>query len=407
MSDVLILVVANERYVGDWANQALHRSGQAGGATDADLSSLAEDLAHALCGDRDEVATQLNHDLTSQDAREILTEWSEDSQRPGSTIIYWTGHGYTDTKRHWLIGHEGSKPAKAMTDLPTADLCDFLVTDWRRRKKNDTDWLVVILDCCGSDVGVRNLVNELTSNDAQMHPRRYAVFGTSAQGAAFAGRTLPPLQRFLSTLNEQDVNTEQISVRDLLEYLDDQLDGVLHVSSLRNAHIPNPLYWGGTAAVSLDQLPELRSALDAMSEDTRAHFFAKAQGTEVGEIAWFFTGRGDETATMCTWLASEAPGLRVVTGPAGVGKSAFLGLLVTLADHELAAQLRAAGWLDDLAHGPLPPDGAFDAVIHLRGLGAVDVERRLRNQLSGLLGDSTTGQDYRTSSHGSDPRAKS
>ncbi|MDH3193578.1 MAG: ATP-binding protein, partial [Acidimicrobiia bacterium] len=222
----------------------------------------------------------------------------------------------------------------------------------------------------------------LKSNEAKPKPERYAIMGTSGEGAAFAGRALGPVRAFMKQVNEADVNTERIPVCELLKHLARTLGAESNAIGMWDAYLPNPRYWGGTAVVGLHQLDKLRTVLSGLSEDTRSHFFAKAQGAELGELGWYFKGREAETAQLSSWLKTATSGLKVITGDAGVGKSAFLGLMATLSDRQLFEALSQLGWTDDRALSPRPPSDVFDAVLHLRGQTIFDVNAKLRVQLS-------------------------
>jgi hypothetical protein len=86
---------------------------------------------------------------------------------------------------------------------------------------------------------------------------------------------------------------------------------------------------------------------------------------------WLFTGRRAVLQRIVTWMAGDAPGALVVTGPAGYGKSAVVRHLVALSDPGEREER--------LAHappGPAGPDpgvGAVDASVDLRGMDEQDL----------------------------------
>ena len=46
----------------------------------------------------------------------------------------------------------------AANSIPAAELAEYLKTDaWRRQARDPDAWTVVVLDCCGSAVGVSNI----------------------------------------------------------------------------------------------------------------------------------------------------------------------------------------------------------------------------------------------------------
>ncbi len=116
------------------------------------------------------------------------------------------------------------------------------------------------------------------------------------------------------------------------------------------------------------------------------HLLLAARGGEPEDETWYFTGRNAVIGRLVSWLGSGRPGLRVVTGPAGCGKSAVLGLLVCLSHPEQRAGL--------LARGPLGyPDPGADSIhahVYARGLARDQLVREFDIQLTDagvLLGD--------------------
>ena len=73
------------------------------------------------------------------------------------------------------------------------------------------------------------------------------------------------------------------------------------------------------------------------------HLLLAARGGEPEDETWYFTGRHAVIARLVAWVGSGQPGLHVVTGPAGCGKSAVLGLVVCLSNPEQRAALLARG----------------------------------------------------------------
>jgi tetratricopeptide (TPR) repeat protein len=112
--------------------------------------------------------------------------------------------------------------------------------------------------------------------------------------------------------------------------------------------LPNPLYRAGAP------------------ERVVEHLLWAARGGAHGEDGNWFTGRKQQLRTIVGWLQSAQPGLCVITGPAGCGKSALAGRIVSLSNAEergsvLAAQGLPATDLD-------PGEGSVAAHIQARGL---------------------------------------
>jgi hypothetical protein len=119
--------------------------------------------------------------------------------------------------------------------------------------------------------------------------------------------------------------------------------------------------------ITVDVRAELRRAIERLPKELRDHFLTKAQGTELGELAWHYTGREAELRALASRLDQSDGGLRVVTGEPGSGKSALLGHLMVLADDDLVDGYARSGLAPQLAAAPRPPSGVFDAALHLTG----------------------------------------
>ncbi len=234
-----------------------------------------------------------------------------------------------------------------------------------------------MLDCCGAGLAVQNLVHELAAVP-QQEPRLLAVLGTQGDSTQYAGRFHVALRE---AIDQYDENDEDISLASLLANLERRLG---QGADLRPIHfnpsdprIANPRRLPGGLTATLDVRDELRRVLKGLDAARRTHFIPKAQSAELGEVAWYFTGREAELERIVAWLHDTDSGLLVVTGPAGTGKSALLGRLVTLAEPRVVDALQRSGQLDEVPDEQRPPDGAFDAVLHLSGITLTDTVKQL------------------------------
>jgi hypothetical protein len=108
------------------------------------------------------------------------------------------------------------------------------------------------------------------------------------------------------------------------------------------------------------------------------HLLLAARGGEPEDETWYFTGRHAVITRLVSWIAAGQPGMHVVTGPAGSGKSAILGLVVCLSNPEQRAALLARGPLDYADPGV----ESVHAHIYARGLARNQLVRELDIQLS-------------------------
>ncbi|WP_167519009.1 WD40 repeat domain-containing protein [Streptomyces chryseus] len=148
---------------------------------------------------------------------------------------------------------------------------------------------------------------------------------------------------------------------------------------------PNPSYNPGSGPFT--GLPSEIARLADWAADPE-HFMRRAGGAEPVHRSWdkgYFSGREMELGELSPWLddSTAAPGLRVVTGKPGAGKSALLGVLVCAAHPRLREHTELL-WrgLDDLA----PGKNDRIAVVHARRLGLDQIVGSLACQLRHIGG---------------------
>ena len=112
---------------------------------------------------------------------------------------------------------------------------------------------------------------------------------------------------------------------------------------------PNPLYDAGAPEGVVEHL-----------------LLAARGGARADERSWF-TGRAAEVGRVVGWVRSGRPGLHVVTGSAGTGKTAIVGRVVSLSNP--AERERLVGEGRPLGHAD-PGEGSVTAHVHARGLTA-------------------------------------
>jgi WD40 repeat protein len=313
---------------------------------------------------------------TADGIRQFLDAWAKNDGAAASSFVYWAGHGYETGDRQWLCTSETSDQPSTANAIPAAELADYLKTRvWRRLARGEEEaWTVVVLDCCGSAVGVTNITNELT-RDATQRPKRCVLLPVAEEGGSFEGRFVQKLGEVFDALT---VNDQSISLQDLVKLVVQRLggdvepDGYIPASILLRRLEPGP-----PVTITLDALADLERVVADHPEPMRLHFFPKAKGADATDPAWYFSGRVPELRTAADWLGSETPGLLAVTGDAGSGKSALLGHLLTLSRPDVAEALRAAGVFDPAYDGIGVPPQAFDAALHLTGMTNGGVEREL------------------------------
>jgi tetratricopeptide (TPR) repeat protein len=123
--------------------------------------------------------------------------------------------------------------------------------------------------------------------------------------------------------------------------------------------LPNPLYAANTVV---------------------KHLLLAARGGDSTDNRSWFTGRTAEVDRVVGWVKSGLPGLRVVTGSPGTGKSAVVGRIVSLSNSAERDLLLTAG--PSFRHADPGPD-SVDAAVHARAMDADRVADLLSRQLVG------------------------
>jgi hypothetical protein len=320
---------------------------------------------------------------TEQDLTEAFRAWAKGLNRPPSSILYVVCHGQGDGIDHDLLVTEGG----AVVPVRTTKLVAFLQDEWLYRQQDPDSWALFVLDCCDSDLGVDNVAAELRAKHIK-RPRRLEMWPAAPGGAIRAGVFVTAFENALETFNEND---DRIALHEVFRRMRREIgelepEGFLPDSAaLDHPTPPKPI------VMAVDVLEELREAIADRPPEVRSHFIAKAQGNEVGEVAWHFTGRESEIRQLSDWLR-HGTGLRAVTGEAGSGKSALLGQLVVLADPELVDLYVQSGLAPHLAEGPRPPDRAFGAIVHLTGKTAIEAADEIARQLAGSIAGGEVAQ---------------
>ena len=300
------------------------------------------------------------------------------TEQPVSTILYWAGHGAASVDQLHLM----------TTDSPTAGFefrsarIDLLAAALHRHSgptgvQGEGGWTLVILDCCQGSTGMNNLMHHFTAPGNTNAGLGFLASGADA-GASFSGSLVKMITTVLGRLSLSD--TSGMSLDELLAGVRREAPGVVAADAFRLPVAPvftNPRSVGGAVATTMSALPVLERVLLTFPIEVRTHFLAKAQGTEFDDRTWFFEGREQPTRDLNAWLANAVNGMYVVTGRAGVGKSAFLGRIVTLAEPALLNALLVEGVIDELPAADQIPQCALDGVIHLTAKTFADAVARV------------------------------
>jgi WD40 repeat protein len=320
-----------------------------------------------------------------------LLEWATPACNSGGgsvagSVLYWVGHGWSDGIRAALahaesparVGAAGVTPEQLADVIRTrqAQADDDTPAEGTRQDEGEGSggWALVVVDTCRSRRFVELLVAALKAHDP---PRRVLLLGVSGQGATTLGRFTDALRTVLHTTY---MANGRIGLTELAAQFPRLLPGceVSALGDLSGAELvpvfPPVASW---MSAPLDTVRHLEDVLEDLSPDERRHFLIKAQGAEYGEMSWFFEGRQQERAQIVAWLKAHRSGMLIVSGRAGSGKSALLGNVLVHSLPELRDALARRGLITTLDPTEGPPEGVFDAVIHLSGLTLPQITGRI------------------------------
>ncbi|NGO44204.1 ATP-binding protein, partial [Streptomyces sp. YC419] len=315
-----------------------------------------------------------------------VEEWSEGWRRTGGrgpALILWSGHGVLADDELRLVLRDLEPGDHVVTrkvrirqqGVSTEDLISYAVA-------SEADQILVLVDTCYSGDGVGDSVRTALKHwsEISLPPGRTKWLGAMAScqrnepsdgdGPLFRAlaevlRDGPKTDKYLSawsTHNELVSGVELLAALPTRWVAEGQRPARAAVGDERPA-FPNPLARPGAPPVLVE------------------HLVLAARGVGHREEGWFFTGRRRVLGKIVAWMKAAAPGLFLVTGPAGCGKSAVLGRIATLAVREQREEAERQGALRDGDPDPGVREPRSFAAVHLRGLNATQAAVELAAQL--------------------------
>ena len=298
-----------------------------------------------------------------------------DRRKSDYIAVYLTGHGDLRGEREHVLLTRDSRPddlhGKA---LPTADIGRLMLAETSVRR------LLLILDTCYSGQGGAELAAqalkwstwpEAEPGDgvvvvAASQPRELAkpeafttAFVKAAESEASAGLGLPatPVTAVVNVVRgDPDVPETQRAGCQLA-----------WLQGLEPEFLPNRFYRGPFEGLDLWEQGQLRAPTGQRQHEVPDQILPRIEG---------FVGRDRALSELAAWLnlSSDAvdPLPRIVTGQAGSGKSAVLGLLAALADPDRRPAVPVAA-----RSTVLPSEGVIDEVIYAEGLKTYEVLARI------------------------------
>ena len=335
----------------------------------AELSALtravpdAEKLAEVICNRHQFEPKVLPNLERGPLLDEIDAQLCRDRLSGGKLIVIWIGHakiGVDHTLR--LIG------CSKGNDVEVASAGEL--GEWAAR--TGAQQFLVVLDTCWSGGGVveaARLADAVNSGRAAPEKAWFGVLAASLKDQrSVSGALVPELARLL---NEGPRNADFRWDKSRPFIRGDDLVQALLSDFSEPRQKPYPIQGG----LAWDFVHNPRYEPDLPDQPVE-HLLQAARGG-VGEES-YFTGRERALGEIVKWVRRSEPGLFVITGPPGCGKSAVAGRIVSLSASAERARL--------LAEAPIPEtldpgEGCVDAQLQTRGVTVEAAAEKLARQL--------------------------
>ncbi|MCT9080280.1 tetratricopeptide repeat protein, partial [Streptomyces fulvoviolaceus] len=328
-----------------------------------DVEALSELLGESF-------ARELLKNPTERKARAFLESLrrppTEDGSTGGPLVVVWSGHALKSATGLRLLAKNSG--ADAASGLAVGDVVASCAL-------SGANQLLFIFDTCfsGDAISAGDVATQImretqeagqvwvgvVSSCLSPETARDGLFGQRLRKVLESGPDMPELQVRWSSHN-QYVRGDDVCDAVLKEWNSGAQSPDFQSRGSAWWMFPNPLYRAGAPEQVVEHL--LRAA---------------RSGAELDEQSWF-TGRTEEVNEVVEWVRRRRPGLYVVTGSAGTGKSAIVGRVVSLSNPKERKRLLRDGhpWSHEL-----PEERSVSAHIHARGLTADLAADHLAKQL--------------------------
>ncbi|MCX5608327.1 tetratricopeptide repeat protein [Streptomyces sp. NBC_00047] len=292
----------------------------------------------------------------------------------GPAVILWSGHGVLDSWGLRLVLHD-TDDAQYGDETYSANLLTEAAV------RSGADQMLLLIDTCHAGAGVmESLDTAFGKLSAKNLPRgRSSWLGVLASSrpqekAEAAGVLLETLTRVLREGPGSEDYRHEWSSRN------GQVSGATVIHTVlaqwpeEVGHKPVPAMFGEPRLMFDNPLRKTASEPELVEYLVQA-----SRGAPVDDGGWFFSGRRNVLGQITEWLDARQPGLFLVTGSAGCGKSAVLGRIATLSDPVHRADILEHGAL--APEDPDPGEDSVDASLHLRGYTVQQLAEAIAREL--------------------------
>ena len=303
----------------------------------------------------------------------VETEFADGSEAGGNLIVLWTGHGE--------FGPTGALRLLARGPVKDVEVADGAhLAEWAAR--TGARQILLLIDACFAGSGLidaTSVAQAVLGERAEPGRSWFAVLAAClGDEPALSGALARELSRLLTDGPSNERTRKVWALYDEHLYGDD-LIAALTGEWAEARQQPQAVRIGQSGPLILNPLFQKRARSTVVE-----HLLLAARGGS-GAVGNFFTGRHGPLARLVVHMRAREPGLVIVTGPPGCGKSALVGRVVSLSDSDERARIAKADPAALADPDADPGERSVTAHLHARSLKADAAWNRIAAQIE--LGD--------------------